>query len=58
MEFLSVIPLVNLSVIKKIITEGYTDDMKRVILFFLFPTDLPMDKKLPMKDSSTKHFRR
>jgi len=54
MEFLSVI----LSVIKNIITEGYTNEMKQVILFFLFPMDLPTDKKLPMKDSPTEHFRR
>jgi hypothetical protein len=25
---------------------------------FLLPTDLPTDKKLPMKDSLTEHFRR
>jgi len=50
MEFPSVNPLV----IKKIITEGYTDEMKRVILFFLFLTD----KKLPMKDSLTEIFHR
>jgi len=25
---------------------------------FLLPTNLPTDKKLPMKDSSTEHFRR
>jgi hypothetical protein len=54
MEFPSVNPLV----IKNIITEGYTDEMKRVILFFLFLTDLPTDKKLPMKDLPTMHFRR
>jgi len=35
MEFPSVIPLVNPLVIKNIITEGYTDEMKRVILFFI-----------------------
>jgi hypothetical protein len=35
MEFPSVIPSVNPSVIKNIITEGYTDEMKRVI-FFIF----------------------
>jgi hypothetical protein len=46
--------------------------MKRVIFFlrfcpvnksvgnniFLLPMDLPTDKKLPMKDSPMKHFRR
>jgi hypothetical protein len=51
--------------------EGYTDEMKRVIFFlrvcsvnksvgnniFLLPTYLPTDKKLPMKDSPTEHFR-
>jgi len=36
MEFPSVIPSVNPLVIKNIITEGYTDEMKRVILFFYF----------------------
>jgi hypothetical protein len=35
MEFPSVIPSVNPLVIKNIITEGYTDEMKRVILFFI-----------------------
>jgi hypothetical protein len=35
MEFPSVILLVNPLVIKNIITEGYTDEMKRVILFFI-----------------------
>jgi hypothetical protein len=29
-----------------------------VIIFFLLPTDLPMEKKLPMKNSLTEHFRR
>jgi hypothetical protein len=41
----------NLLVIKNIITEGYTDEMKRVIFF------LPTENKLPMKDSRTGHFR-
>jgi hypothetical protein len=36
MEFPLVIPSVNPWVIKNIITEGYTDEMKRVILFFYF----------------------
>ena len=36
MEFPSVIPSVNPLVIKNIITEGYTDEMKWVILFFYF----------------------
>jgi hypothetical protein len=71
MEFPSVYPSVNLLVIKNIITEGYTDIMKRVIFLhvnsvsksignniFLSPTDLPTDKKLPMKDSPTEHFHR
>ena len=53
MEISSVIP----SVIKNIITEGYTDEMERINLFFLLPTDLPTDKKLPTKDSPTEHFR-
>jgi len=57
MKFPSVIPPVNPMLIKNIITEGYTDEMKQVI-FFLFPTDLPTDKKLQMKDSPTEHFRR
>jgi hypothetical protein len=43
---------------KNIITEGYTDEMKRVILFFLFLMDLPTDKKLPMNNSLTQYFRR
>jgi hypothetical protein len=30
--------------------------MKRINLFFLLPTDLPTDKKLPTKDSPTEHF--
>jgi len=52
--------------------ERYTDGIKRiiffyvsvplvnplVIIFFLLPTDLLTDKKLPMKDSPTKYFRR
>jgi hypothetical protein len=51
--------------------EGYTDGIKQVIffyasvpsvnlsviLFFLLTTDLPTDKKLPMKDSPTEYFR-
>jgi hypothetical protein len=51
---------------------GYTDIIKRVFFFllgcfvsksvgnniFLLPTDLPTDKKLPMKDSPTEHFHR
>jgi len=36
MEFPSVILSVNPLVIKNIITEGYTNEMKRVILFFYF----------------------
>jgi hypothetical protein len=46
--------------------EGYTDRIKQVIffyasvpsviIFFLLPTDLPTDKKLPMKNLPTKHF--
>jgi hypothetical protein len=55
MELPTEIPSVNLLVIKNIITEGYTDEMKRII-FFLLPTDLPTDKKLPTKDSLTEHF--
>ena len=71
MEFPSVYPSVNLLVIKNIITKGYTDRMKRVIFLhvnsvsksignniFLSTTDLPMNKKLPMKDSPTEHFHR
>jgi len=54
MEISSVIP----SVIKNIITEGYTDEMERINLFFLLPTDLPMEKKLLTKDSPTENFRR
>jgi hypothetical protein len=38
--------------------EGYNDGMKWVIIFFLLPTDLLMDKKLPMKNSPTENFRR
>jgi hypothetical protein len=53
MEISSVIP----SVIKNIITEGYTDEMER-INFFLLPTDLPTEKKLLTKDSPTENFRR
>jgi hypothetical protein len=34
MEFPSVIPTVNPLVIKNIITEGYTDEMKRVNFFY------------------------
>jgi hypothetical protein len=55
MELPTEIPSVNLLVIKNIITEGYTDEMKR-INFFLLPTDLPTDKKLPTKNSLTEHF--
>jgi len=40
MEILSVNPLV----IKNIITEEYTDEMKQINLFFLLPTDLPWIK--------------
>jgi hypothetical protein len=36
MEFPSVIPSVNPSVIKNIITEGYTDKMERINLFFYY----------------------
>ena len=50
MEISSVIP----SVIKNIITEGYTDEMERINLFFLLPTE----KKLLTKDSPTENFRR
>jgi hypothetical protein len=34
MEFSSVIPSVNLLVIKNIITEGYTDEIKRINFFY------------------------
>ena len=36
MEFPSVIPLVNPLVIKNFITEGYTDEIKRINLFFYY----------------------
>ena len=41
----------NPLVIKNIITQGYTDKIKRVIFV------LPTEKKLLMKDSPTDHFR-
>jgi len=55
MKIPSVIPSVNPLVIKKIIiTEGYTEETKRLNLFFYYQRK----KKLQTKDSPTEHFRR
>jgi hypothetical protein len=72
MEFSSVYPSVNLLVIKKYYYRGIYQRNEVGNLFlrvclvsksvgnniFLLPMDLPIDKKLPMKDSPTEHFRR
>jgi len=55
MEFPSVNPLV----IKNIITDTSVPSVDpSIIIFFLLPTDLPTEKKLPIKDSLTEYFRR
>jgi len=58
MEFPSVIPSVNPLVIKKYYYRGIYRRNEAGNFIFLFPTDLRMDKKLPMKDSPTENFRR
>jgi len=53
------IPSVNPLVIKKYYYRRVFSVSKSVgNNIFLLPTDLPTDKKLPMKDSPTEHFRR
>jgi len=58
MEFPSVIPSVNPLVIKKYYYRGIYRRNEAGNFIFLFPTDLRMDKKLPMKDSPTENFHR
>jgi hypothetical protein len=58
MEFPSVIPSVNPLVIKKYYYRGIYRRNEAGNFIFLFPMDLPTDKKLPMKDSPTENFRR
>jgi len=54
MEFLSVIPSVNPLVIKNYYYRGIYRRNEAGNFIFLLPTD----KKLPIKDSPTEHFRR
>jgi hypothetical protein len=56
MEFPSVIPSVNQLVIKKYYYREIYRQNEAGNFIFLFLTDLPTDKKLPMKDSPTKIF--
>jgi len=58
MELPSVIPSVNPLVIKKYYYRGIYRQNEADNFIFLFPTDLPTDKKLPIKDSPTENFRR
>ena len=57
MEYPSVYPSVNPLVIKKYYYRGIYRRYEAGNFIFLLPTDLPTDKKLPMKDSPTEHFR-
>jgi len=53
MEFPSVNPLV----IKKCYYRGIYQQNEAGNFIFLLPTDLPMEKQIPTKDSPTEHFR-
>ena len=56
--FLNKFPSVNPLVIKKYYYRRVFSVSKSVgNNIFLLPKDLPTDKKLPMKDSLTEHFR-
>jgi len=58
MEFSLVYPSVNPLVIKKYYYRGIYRENEAYNFIFLLQTDLPMDKKSPIKDSPTKHFHR
>jgi len=50
------IPSVNPLIIKKYYYRGIYRRNKMDKFILLLPTDLPMDKKLPTKDSPMEHF--